>query len=80
MPHGIQDVQYEANAPTEDRLVIKELEHKEGYLLGVFDGHGGGLLVRINLHRLNKLQKESTVSSRNTMTSLRRMGPRKRKP
>jgi hypothetical protein len=42
---GIQSVMYEANNPTEDRIVTKKLKNDEGYMLAVFDGHGGGNLV-----------------------------------
>lgn len=79
-PFGIQEKQYEANSPTEDRLVVKELDHKEGYLLGVFDGHGGGHLVLISLLRHNKHPSEYTASSKRTMSSSKRILKTKNKP
>lgn len=45
----VRQKQYEANFPVEDYMRSSQLSEIEGYLLAVFDGHGGPELVAIVL-------------------------------
>ena len=39
--HRVHGVQYESNAPIEDRLSCYQFESFKGYFAAVYDGHGG---------------------------------------
>lgn len=62
-------VQYPANLPIEDRFdcqPITEKDNKKGYLLHVFDGHGGWQVAEFCEKNLSKefqkaIDKEDTV-------------------
>ena len=40
----IETLQYRANNPIEDRVTYSKLRSINGYLVSVFDGHGGDLV------------------------------------
>lgn len=33
--------QYETNQPIEDRVLVSDLKNIDGFMVAVFDGHGG---------------------------------------
>jgi serine/threonine protein phosphatase PrpC len=53
--NNIQQITYDANAPTEDRLVIGELKQINGYIISIFDGHGGCMLSDYASHKITDL-------------------------
>mmetsp|Transcript_71213 Transcript_71213/g.82834 ORF Transcript_71213/g.82834 Transcript_71213/m.82834 type:complete len:423 (-) Transcript_71213:159-1427(-) len=45
-------VQYAANKPIEDRFHTKQLESLDGYVVSVFDGHGGWQVAELAMNHL----------------------------
>ncbi len=43
-------MEYAANKPIEDRHHMKQLENLDGYVVSVYDGHGGWQVGMINLN------------------------------
>lgn len=43
----VNDVEYPANNPIEDRHLFQELTSIQGYVAAVFDGHGGWQMVQL---------------------------------
>ena len=41
----MNDIEYPANNPIEDRHFVQQLKSVEGYVAAVFDGHGGWQMV-----------------------------------
>lgn len=53
----VEVVQYNANAPIEDRYTYAKLTSIKGFTASVFDGHGGDLVVRFCGYRPSMLPK-----------------------
>jgi serine/threonine protein phosphatase PrpC len=50
--HRIHELSYPANSPIEDKIVSTQLEGINGYMVSVFDGHGGDLLSSYAAERI----------------------------
>ncbi len=45
MSKRIKTLQYEANNPCEDSMIVAQLNTIEAYTVSIFDGHGGPQLA-----------------------------------